>query len=233
MTLVMVPSPNTAIWRVGYRPEPLAWSGWEHAVNGVFPGRWDDPNGRFRTMYLAESLVGCLLEVLAHARKEPYMVAALGEIEEDPEDAREFPTLEPGTVDRAWLGPRCAANVVLYGKYCRVTATETISALYPLFIAATLKDGHDDFDASVLKSGGARTITRAVAAHLYLVPHVNGVEFNSRHGDEAKMWSVFEQPQDSPVSGQITKLGQSHLEEDTPELVRAFELLGLTWANWP
>lgn len=180
---------------------------------------------------MADSLVGCLLEVLAHARREPFLAAAMSEIVEDPEDAEEFPTLEPGTVDRAWLEPRCAASAVLYGQYCQVTASETISELYPIFIAATLREGHDDFDASVLKNGGARSITRAVAAHLYLVPGVDGVEFSSRHGDEARMWAVFEQPQDSPVSNLITRLEVLSLDADSPEIIRAFGLLGLTWAN--
>lgn len=219
------------LWRVGYRPEPLAWSAWEYASNGVFPGRWDDPDGRFRTMYVAESLLGCLLEVLAHARKEAYMAAALDEIEEDEEDADQFPTIRPGYVDRGWLAPRSAATAVLYGQYCRVTAAESIAELYPVFIAATLRAGHEDFDAALLKDGGARKITRAVAAHLYVQPDVDGVEFASRHGDEATMWAVFEQPHDTAVSGHLTKTGENSIEEDDPALVEVFRLLGLEWAD--
>lgn len=227
----MVAPPHATLWRVGYRPEPLAWSAWEHATNGVFPGRWDDPDGRFRTMYVAETLLGCLLEVLAHARKETYMQAALDEIEEDEEDAQQFPTMKPGSVARDWLKPRCAARARLYGTYCQVTAAESIAELYPLFIAATLKAGHDDFDAALLKNGAARKITRAVAAHLYIQPNVNGIEFTSRHGDETKMWAVFEQPHDSNTSGNLTKLGDLTLEEDNADLVEAFRLLGLKWAD--
>jgi hypothetical protein len=182
-------------------------------------------------MYVAESLLGCLLEVLAHARKEAYMASALDEIEEDDVDALEFPTIEPGSIDRDWLKPRCVAKAALYGEYCRVTASKSIAALYPLFIAATLSGGHDDFDAGLLKNGGARTITRAVAAHLYIQPNVDGVEFSSRHGDEAKLWAIFEQPHDSAISGHLTKLGDFSLEEETPELVEAFELFGLKWAD--
>lgn len=182
-------------------------------------------------MYLAESLLGCLLEVLAHARKEAYMATALEEIEEDEKDAEQFPTIRPGSVDRGWLAPRSAATAVLYGQYCRVTAAESVSTLYPLFIAATLGAGHGDFDAALLKNGEARKITRAVAAYLYVQPDVDGVEFASRHGDEARMWAVFEQPHDSPVSTNITKTGDSPIEEDDPALLDAFRLLGLEWAD--
>lgn len=231
MPLDLATAPNTSFWRVGYRPEPLAWSGWEHATNGVFPGRWDDPDGRFRTMYVAESLLGCLLEVLAHARKEAYMEAALDDIDEAAEDAEEFPTLRPGQVHQGWLEPRCIAKAALYGSYCRVSASESIAELYPVFIAATLKEGHDDFDAALLKNAGARKITRAVAAHLYLQPGIDGVEFTSRHGDEARMWAVFEQPHDPAISGHLTKLAEFSLEPDDPDLLEAFRLLGLEWTE--
>ena len=231
MALEVTAALSTSVWRVGYRPEPLAWSGWEHATNGVFPGRWDDPDGRFRTIYVAESLLGCFLEVLAHARKEAYMAAALEEIHEDEEDAKQFPTLRPGQVHKSWLEPRCVATAVLYGNYCRVTAAGSVAQLYPMFIAATLKDGHDDFDAALLKSAGARKITRAVAAYLYLQPDIDGVEFASRHGDEARMWAVFEQPHDPAISGHLTRLNDYSLQTDNPDLLEAFRLLGLEWVE--
>lgn len=171
----MAAAPSTSVWRVGYRPEPLAWNGWEHATDGVFPGRWDDPDGRFRTIYVADSLLGCFLEVLAHARKEAYMEAALEEIHEDEEDAKQFPTLRPGQVHLSWLEPRCVATAVLYGNYCRVTAAGS--------------------------------------------------------SDEARMWAVFEQPHDPVISGHLTKLNEYSLETDNPDLLEAFRLLGLEWAE--
>lgn len=41
------------VWRVGFRPEPWAWSGWEWATDGRFQGRWDDLHGNFRLVALA------------------------------------------------------------------------------------------------------------------------------------------------------------------------------------
>lgn len=159
------------------------------------------------------------------------MEAALADIDEADEDAENFPTIRPGQVDPSWLEPRCVARAALYGTYCRVTASESIAELYPVFIATTLGEGHDDFDAALLKDSGARKITRAVAAHLYLQPGIDGVEFTSRHGDEVRMWAVFEQPHDPPISGHLTKLGEFSLEPDHPELLEAFRLLGLEWAE--
>lgn len=139
--------------------QPLAWSGWEHATVGRFHGRWDDPDGSFRrTLYLGESLLACLLEVLAFACTDKHLVATLAEIDEDPEDARTYPTAEPGTLDPAWLGSRCAASAVLCSRYCQVTADDNAAALNSQLIGDALDPGYDDFDAALLKNGAARAL---------------------------------------------------------------------------
>lgn len=234
MPLQIHKAPTHTVWRVGYEPNPLGWSGWEHAHDGRFPGRWDDPDGRFRTLYVGATLKGCLLEVLAHARKDMYMAKELGDIKEEPEDAQNYPTANPGEVDRDWLKTRCAAEATLSGNYCAVTATETVAALYKDFIGLALESGHEDFDVALLKNAGpeGRKITRAVSAYLYLQDGVDGVEFTSRHGDEERMWCIYERPQEQTrVSQHLMDLGPRHLAEDTPELVEVFQLLGLRWKD--
>jgi hypothetical protein len=231
VSLVITDAPQEPVWRVGYCPEPLAWSGWEHATDGRFHGRWDDPEGKFRTLYLGESLLACLLEVLAFARKDKHLAATLAEIDEDPKDAQQYPTADPGALDPAWLGPRCAASAVLSGRYCRVTAADTVAALYPKFIGDALDAGYDDFDAALLKNSGARTITQAVSAHLYVQESVDGIQFGSRHGDELNLWCVYEQPHDSRISSHLLSLTEVALTLDTPELQQALEMLGLRWAS--
>ena len=228
--LVIAEAPQDLVWRVGYRPEPLAWSGWEHATDGRFHGRWDDPNGSFRTLYLGESLLACLLEVLAFARKDKHLAAALTEIDEDPQDARAYPTTTPGTLDQAWLEPRCAASAVLSGRYCRVSAAETVAALYPRFVGDALDAGYDDFDAGLLKNAGARSITQSVSAHLYLQEGIDGIQFASRHGDELDLWCLYEQPHDSRISSHLLKLEEFDLSPDTPQLQQALTMLGLRWS---
>nr|WP_176705016.1 RES family NAD+ phosphorylase [Arthrobacter sp.]AXV46722.1 RES domain protein [Arthrobacter sp.] len=234
MPLEIHNAPHHTVWRVGYEPEPLSWSGWEHAHDGRFPGRWDDPDGRFRTLYLGATLKGCLLEVLAHARKDMYLTKDLEDIEEEPEDAQDHPTINPGEMDRDWLRTRCAAEATLSGHYCAVTAGETIAELHGRFIGPALDAGHDDFDASLLKNASpeGRKITRAVSAYLYLRDDIDGVEFASRHGDEERMWCVYEQPHEqSRMSRHLMDLGPRNLTEDTPELIEAFRLLGLRWRD--
>ena len=55
------------VWRVGFAPEAWGWCpGWEWAAEDRrFHGRWDDSLGNFRTVYSGDSLLACLLEVLA------------------------------------------------------------------------------------------------------------------------------------------------------------------------
>src|SRR6516165_1425811 len=48
-SLIYSPLQAIPIHRVGYRPDPWAWTPWEYAgADGCFHGRWDDPNGTWR-----------------------------------------------------------------------------------------------------------------------------------------------------------------------------------------
>src|SRR5688572_13817491 len=140
--------PDNRVWRIGFRPNPWAWSGWEWATNGRFPGRWDDLHGNFRTVYAGSSLEACLLEVLAGFRRDARLAAELGEIVEDDEDAVLHPTVLPGQVPREWLDARAATSAELDGAYCAVTDSVSIAALYPYFIGMALSLGLADFDVA-------------------------------------------------------------------------------------
>src|SRR5664279_1996153 len=48
------------VWRVGYVPEPWAWTPWQYATDGRFTGRWDDPDGVWRTLYVGGHPTGLL-----------------------------------------------------------------------------------------------------------------------------------------------------------------------------
>lgn len=65
------------IHRVGYAPNPWAWTPWQYAEDGRFNGRWDDPDGNWRTLYVGASRLACYLEVLAFARADPRLALNL------------------------------------------------------------------------------------------------------------------------------------------------------------
>jgi hypothetical protein len=220
------------VWRVGFRPEPWAWSGWEWATDGRFPGRWDDLHGNFRTIYAGSSLLACLLEVLAHFRKDARLSVELDEIVEDDEDRVLHPTIAPGQVPREWLEVRAAASAELSGQYCAVTASSSIAALYPQFIGLALSLDLADFDAAALKDARPRRLTQAVAARLYETTDFDGVTFASRHGDDLQLWAIFERPGDPPITPNIHDVvGEEQLQHNSQEISNAFRLLGLQWKN--
>jgi hypothetical protein len=222
---------HTRVWRIGFRPEPWAWSGWEWATDGRFPGRWDDLHGNFRTVYAGSNLRACLLEVLAGFRRDARLAAELDEIVEDDEDAVLHPTLASGQVPREWLDARAATSAQLTGNSCAVTDSRSIAVLHPHFIGIALSLGLLDLDAAALKDARPRQLTQAVAAWIYETTDLDGVTFASRHGDDLKLWAIFERPGDPYVSPKLTHAKPEELRHDSEAIKDAFQMLGLTWSS--
>lgn len=40
---------DVVVYRIGYAPDPFAWTPWQYANDGRFDGRWDDPEGTYPT----------------------------------------------------------------------------------------------------------------------------------------------------------------------------------------
>ncbi|MFF9565545.1 RES family NAD+ phosphorylase, partial [Leifsonia sp. NPDC014704] len=119
------------VWRVGYRPDPWAWADWRYANDaGRFNGRWDDQLAElFRTLYTGESLLACLLEVLAQFRPEPQTDAELDEIEDEAGEVELYPDAPSGTVGYGWLEERFGGKADQTGRYCSVTHSESLAAI--------------------------------------------------------------------------------------------------------
>ena len=225
--LRIVPAPAERVWRVGFKPDPWAWSGWEWATDGRFNGRWDDSAGNFRTVYAGESLLACLLEVLAAFRPDPQLLVDLDEIDEDPADAN-HPTSTAGEVPYSWLEHRTACSATLTGDYCDVAHSDSVAALRPRFISAVLHLGRQDFDTATLKDPALRSLTQPVATHLVAVG-VDGVTFTSRHGEELSLWAIFERPDDGEISPHLVDRSLEVLTPEHPELQQAMAHHDLHW----
>lgn len=218
------------VWRVGFKPEPWAWPGWEWAgPDGRFHGRWDDSEGNFRTIYAGSTLLACLLEVLAGFRPDPTLALDLDNIVEDQDDATTYPTGRAGEISYSWLEPRSAASATLTGRFCAVTTAESIAALRPRFVALAHRLDLHDFDAAALKDGRARTLTQSVASYLYASTQLDGVTFASRHGDDLALWAIFERAGDPAISPTLAAIEHHPLYPEHPDLQEAFRTLGLTW----
>lgn len=173
----------------------------------------------------------CLLEVLAGFRRDARLAAELDEIVEDNEDAVLHPTLASGQVPREWLDARTATSAKLTGNYCAVTDSRSIAVLHPHFIGIALSLGLRDFDAAALKDARPRELTQAVAAWIYETTDLDGVTFASRHGDDLRLWAIFERPGDPYVSPKLTHAHPEELRHDSEAIKDAFQTLGLTWTR--
>ena len=225
------------VWRVGFLPQPWEWSDWRWAgPDGRFNGRWDPlDHGLFRTVYAAESLLACLVELLAPHRPDPYLVAEIDDIVEDDADAEQFPSARPGELDiDQWLVNRVAGTARLTGRYVDITAAETVSALHPLFKGKALAYNLKDFDAAALKNAENRLLTQEVSQFLWTRKNpdgsdfCDGIQFRSRHGDDLLLWAVYERDTDGQISAHITGIELEDLSSNTPELRAALSLLGLS-----
>lgn len=223
---VEVRSEDQQVWRVGYRPHPWAWSSWKYATDGRFHGRWDDPAGNFRTIYAGDTLLACLLEILACFRPDPSLISELAGIDTSDEDPQTAPA---GVVPLSWLEPRAATSARMVGRFCAVTHTQTLSVLRPRFLSHAAALGLVDLDAAALKDVRARALTQAIAAELYRSTDLDGIRFASRHGDEHQLWAIFERLGGLPVSPCLTQLQHVALTPDSSDVREAFRLHGLTW----
>lgn len=81
-----------------------------------------------------------------------------------------------------------------------MTNSQSVAVLYPHFIGMALGLGLADLDAAALKDARPRELTQAIAAWIYENTDLDGVTFASRHGDDLRLWAIFERPGDGFVS---------------------------------
>ena len=222
--------------RVGYAPEPWAWTPWQYAENGRFGGRWDDPDGLWRSLYVGQSRLACYLEVLAPFRPDAKLQEELADIVEDPEDALLDPTLEAGLVPPEWREPRRIGAATLTGWYAVPAAKESLPTLRARFLRLATRLQLPDVDAAAVRLAEPRAFTQAIAGWLYEqdgpdASPLAGVRFESRHGDGLGLWAVFERAEDGDVSGRLAQLRAATIPADDPEREAPLRLHRLRWAR--
>lgn len=225
-------TPSVQMFRVGWAPDAFGWTPWEYADAGRFHGRWDDPDGLFRTLYVGEQLLGCLLEVLAAFRPDLTLAAELAGIDDVDGDGVTYPTLPAGRVPRAWLEPRRVSTAVLSGAFVDVRAATTLATLRRSHADLAADLGLPDLDAAAVKMAAPRTLTQAVSSWFYrhVTPPVAGVCFASRFGDDLTLWAVYEHAAGTADVATLTQPETSVLYPDDPVLAEAFRVHRLTWA---
>lgn len=227
------PDPG-AVWRIGYRPDPWAWTDWAYASNGHFDGRLYAPAGEYRTVYAGSSYFACLVEVLARLRPEPAMVAISTLIHEDEVDAAIYATVDAGIVDPAWFAVRRVAQAKLGGSSCDVSESGTIGNLRGHFAAMAIGGfGLADFDASALLNSGPRSLSQQVGRFIYGLSRGDGSSFDvvrllSHHGADLELWVVFERSDDEVRSRHLTEVTVHPVDPASEDVIRAMRLHALT-----
>ncbi len=225
------------VHRVGYAPVPWGWTPWQYAENGVFSGRWDDPVGRWRTLYVGDTRLACFLEVLAPFRPDPAIAEELAVIDVEAGDAALYPTAAAGSLPISWLVPRLVGEAILTGWYAIPGNKESLPTLRQHFHAQAIRLRLPDVDAAAIRLAEPREFTQSVAAWIYLQESPDledgplaGVQFESRHGDDLLLWAIFERPDDGDSSSRLTASASERIDIDDPSLCHAMRLHRLSWA---
>lgn len=223
------------VHRVGFEPDPWGWTPWQYAEHGRFSGRWDDPDGVWRSIYVGERRLACYLEVLAFARPDPQLQDDLAGIEEDPQDQVAHSTLAGGLLPESWRWPRRIGSARLTGWYAVPGQKESLQTLRSRFLSLAIKLRLPDVDAAAIRLAEPREFTQAIAAWLYDQSGPDGeplagVEFASRHGDELRLWAVLERPADGDVSVLLDEAESEPIDENDPQLEEAMRIHRLQWS---
>jgi hypothetical protein len=227
---VVVTTPEGPVFRVGYSPDPWAWVPWEY---GPFTGRWDDPQELYRTLYAGSSPLACFVEVLAQFRPDQGLLEDLDSIRGDSRD-KEFPSVRPGELSVEWLARRRLGRARLGGTYVDIGNSRTIATLRRAFLLEALSLGLPDFDAAVIRLRAPRRFTQEISRHVYGLPIdggvlASGVAFSSRHGDELRLWAIFEREADvgRKRSHLLARCVSKPIEPEDHALRQALELHGV------
>lgn len=222
---------GATLWRVGRYPDPLAWTDWSF----VGSGRFDDPLGRFRTLYLAEQRLTCFLETLARFRPSVQALAAVAamndgdEGDDTPAIVRAMAGGGPPTLGRIaadWLATRRIGwlEPIAGLRALDLRAIETREALRVELAPFLAAHGYQDFDMAHALSQDRR-LTQHVARWVY-DRNYRAIVYPSRFGAQYDCWVVFggSTPAEPPP---FTPLGTARIQPDDPDLLQAVRTFNL------
>ena len=214
---------------VRVHPDPLALPGMLRPGE-VARNRFDDPAGQFRVRYLASTLRGALLEVLAGFRTSPSLERRLAEVTgvEGPDELEPPGLVPPGLLFRlrvARIGPQLTTT---WFVDVAATSSQTLLGAYPAVVAALAASGlgapdrPPQLDTGTIALGGplGRRITQVVAQVLYAETDAGGLRYLSRVDLDEECWSIFD-----TVDVWASPVGP--LDPADPDLVSACTALGL------
>lgn len=184
-------------------------------------GRYDDPEGAYRVLYLAETVKACYVESLANQRPA---LSALAKREALPPGDPGDRDLRPGEIPRAflraWCEERALGSILLEPgqDWLDMFAAETHRELRVELAGQLNEMGADDYDLGDAV-GRSRRVSRAVSrwAHEH---GFRGIVYPSRFHYELRCWALFE-------SAKSVRLSVVPVYPDSPDLEAALAFHGL------
>lgn len=217
---------DARIYRVARRPDPWTWVPWQYAP---FGGRWDDPLGLYRVLYAGASRFACSVEALAEFRPDPTLLALYGALNEYAADD-DFGALPPGLVPARWTEDRFVGSARARGRMIAIGDAETLAWLRPHVAGLLTEHRMPDLDGAAIRSA-SRAFTQHLSRWLYSTivddGPIDGIEFESRHGNRLVLWAVFERAADESSSRLLTDHSSEPINRTDPDLERALALHGL------
>lgn len=172
------------------------------------PGRnrFDDPQGRFRVRYMADTLRGCLVELMARWQEDQDAEQVLSAVEGLDEFGDEFP--DPTRVEgiRHWAASQRVGRGLIDHTAVLIDVDRSPLLVeldkHPLVREALRRSplSSDDYvahlDHSIIKLGGpvGRPITQAVSRAIReWHSEVGGMAYESRIDRNERCWAVYEE----------------------------------------
>ncbi len=192
MTLQEARPPRTELFRVA-RGNPFVWPDWDF-IGG---NRFDDPENRYRVLYLAEERSTCFLETLAHFRPRTSYLAQLRSM---PAGDNKVDDPEAGIVPGGWCQARRIGSMrlLLGQKWLDFRAPETWEHLRKEMAVELAVQGFEYLDAGDALSR-TYTLTRLVSRWAYQQGY-QGIAYSSRYDTRRTCWAVFDGAGIAPVS---------------------------------
>jgi len=227
----LVPPP-ARFFRIARAVNPFNWSPPREPLpdreGPVFEGRrWDDPEGRFATVYCGSSPEAAFAETIAPFRAVPKLQERILEAtdEDEPDPAYDFEDLE-GLVPVGYFERSLGyALIDEEARFVDVDDARTHNALNARFGELLEKLGAGrQFDRGLMMTQDRR-VTRQVAGflHEHHEHHAIGIRYESRLMSDLECWALWPQAQVA-----VYDIDVEPISPETPALVAVAERLGVT-----
>jgi len=244
---IVIPS---RLYRVSRVPDPAALPAWEYADDDrTFGNRWDDPHGRYRVLYTADSRIGALVETLQDFRPSLTMLSRLSAIEHDDLELERDDTpvdSSSGIVPARFFDERFAGELMLSadadsssGRVVDVAHVDAIEALRKRLASLAVSLGINEISLATVVgelpetiAANPRLLTQRISREIYGQPErFAGIAAPSSLGLPYTNYTIFEDPDaqgPDRLRVRVLERNARRLERGDADVRHALEHLGLT-----